>query len=241
MKKSSMPQNVLIIDSDYDEARDFVKGLRETTHEKWKVALHENNKIYGMKRYIKFFTLALKTVMSAQQYEGKTVLCWQQFYGIAIAFFCRLFHMKKKYQLVIMTFIYKQKKGLAGRLFYHFVKYAITSPYVDKIILTTQSERKKYQEIFGVDEAMFGFAKCGAIEYQPEEFDDNELKKKNYLFSTGRSNRDYSFLMQAIEGTEYQLIIACDTPLLYLLPSHLSSQIWKYFLHIHTEQVLLFF
>lgn len=33
MKKSSMPQNVLIIDSDYDEARDFVKGLRETTHE----------------------------------------------------------------------------------------------------------------------------------------------------------------------------------------------------------------
>lgn len=163
-----------------------------------------------MKRYIKFFTLALKTVMSAQQYEGKTVLCWQQFYGIAIAFFCRLFHMKKKYQLVIMTFIYKQKKGLAGRLFYHFVKYAITSPYVDKIILTTQSERKKYQEIFGVDEAMFGFAKCGAIEYQPEEFDDNELKKKNYLFSTGRSNRDYSFLMQAIEGTEYQLIIACD-------------------------------
>ena len=135
------------------------------------------------------------------RYEGKTVLCWQQFYGIAIAFFCRLFHMKKKYQLVIMTFIYKQKKGLAGRLFYHFVKYAITSPYVDKIILTTQSERKKYQEIFGVDEAMFGFAKCGAIEYQPEEFDDNELKKKNYLFSTGRSNRDYSFLMQAIEGT----------------------------------------
>lgn len=112
---------------------------------------------------------------------------------------------------MIMTFIYKQKKGLAGRLFYHFVKYAITSPYVDKIILTTQSERKKYQEIFGVDEAMFGFAKCGAIEYQPEEFDDNELKKKNYLFSTGRSNRDYSFLMQAIEGTEYQLIIACDT------------------------------
>lgn len=99
MKKSSMPQNVLIIDSDYDEARDFVKGLRETTHEKWKVALHENNKIYGMKRYIKFFTLALKTVMSAQQYEGKTVLCWQQFYGIAIAFFCRLFHMKRNINL----------------------------------------------------------------------------------------------------------------------------------------------
>lgn len=96
--------------------------------------------------------------------------------------FLQIISYEKKYQLVIMTFIYKQKKGLAGRLFYHFVKYAITSPYVDKIILTTQSERKKYQEIFGVDEAMFGFAKCGAIEYQPEEFDDNELKKKTIFF-----------------------------------------------------------
>ena len=46
MKKSSVPQNVLIIDSDYDEASGFIKGLQEITQEKWKVALYENNKIY---------------------------------------------------------------------------------------------------------------------------------------------------------------------------------------------------
>lgn len=86
MKKSSVPQNVLIIDSDYDEASGFIKGLQEITQEKWKVALYENNKIYGIRRYIKFFTVALKTILSASEYEGKTVLCWQQFYGIAIAF-----------------------------------------------------------------------------------------------------------------------------------------------------------
>lgn len=76
--------------------------------------------------------------------EGKTVLCWQQFYGIAIAFFQRMFHMKKRYKLVIMTFIYKEKRGLAGKLFYRFVRYAVTSRYVDKIILTTQSEKPMY-------------------------------------------------------------------------------------------------
>ena len=148
MKKSSAPQNVLIIDSDYDEASGFIKGVQEITQEKWKVALYENNTIYGIGRYIKFFTVALKTILSASEYEGKTVLCWQQFYGIAIAFFCRLFHLKKKYRLVIMTFIYKQKRGLPGKIFYHFVKYAITSQYVDKIILTTQSESLMYKNIF---------------------------------------------------------------------------------------------
>lgn len=206
-----MSENVLIIDSDYEEADGFVKGLEETTNEKWDVALYENNKIYGLKRYIKFFTVAIKTVLSSSKYEGKTVLCWQQFYGIAIAFLSRLLHVKKKYRLVIMTFIYKPKNGIAGKLFYKFVKYAITSKYVDKIILTTQSEAKLYKDIFGIDEKIFDFAQCGAIEYDPVEFEDASLKKQNYLFSTGRSNRDYSFLINALEDTKYHLVIACDT------------------------------
>lgn len=206
-----MSDNVLIIDSDYEEASGFVKGLEESTNEKWKVALYENNKIYGLKRYIKFFTVALKNVLSFNKYDGKIVLCWQQFYGIAIAFLSRLFHVKKKYRLVIMTFIYKPKNGIAGKIFFKFVKYAITSKYVDKIILTTQSEAKLYKDIFGVDENIFDFAQCGAIEYNPVQFEDDSLKKQNYLFSTGRSNRDYDFLINALEDTEYRLVIACDT------------------------------
>ncbi|WP_243273965.1 hypothetical protein [Dorea longicatena] len=163
MKQCSKSENVLIIDSDYEEADGFIKGVREVTGEEWQVALHENNKIYGWRRYVRFFTVALQTVLSGKKYEGKTVLCWQQFYGIAIAFFQRMFHMKKRYKLVIMTFIYKEKRGLAGKLFYRFVRYAVTSRYVDKIILTTQSEKPMYQEIFGVEDDLFAFARWTAI------------------------------------------------------------------------------
>lgn len=74
----------------------------------------------------------------------------------------------------------------------------------------TQSESLMYKNIFGMDEQRFSFAKCGAIQYEAEQFDDNELKKRNYLFSTGRSNRDYEFLIRTIEKTEYQLVLACD-------------------------------
>ena len=211
MKQCSKSENVLIIDSDYEEADGFIKGVREVTGEEWQVALHENNKIYGWRRYVRFFTVALQTVLSGKKYEGKTVLCWQQFYGIAIAFFQRMFHMKKRYKLVIMTFIYKEKRGLAGKLFYRFVRYAVTSRYVDKIILTTQSEKPMYQEIFGVEDDLFAFAICGAIAYEPEIYDDEQLREKNYIFSTGRSNRDYGFLIDCIQNTSYQLVIACDT------------------------------
>ena len=206
-----MAENVLIIDSDYNEANGFVKGLEESTCEKWDVALYENNKVYGLKRYLKFFVVAIKTIMNSSKYEGKTVLCWQQFYGIAIAFFSRMFRLKKKYALVIMTFIYKPKDGGMGQFFYNFVKYAITSKYVDKIILTTQSEADLYKEIFDIPEERFGFAESGAIAYDPAEFEDEALKKKNYLFSTGRSNRDYNFLIGSLKDTKYRLIIACDT------------------------------
>mgnify|MGYP004454029277 FL=1 len=211
MNKKQASGNVLLIDSDYDEADGCVRGLEETTGESWNVALYENNKIYGAKRYLKFFTVAIRTILERKKYAGKTVLCWQQFYGIAIAFFSRLFHMKKRFKLVVMTFIYKPKGGLAGNIFYRFVKYAVTSKYVDKIILTTQSEKEMYKEIFDVSDDVFGFARCGAVAYDPEQFEDPVLKDRGYIFSTGRSNRDYEFLMNAVENTEYHLIIACDS------------------------------
>lgn len=37
MKQCSKSENVLIIDSDYEEADGFIKGVREVTGEEWQV------------------------------------------------------------------------------------------------------------------------------------------------------------------------------------------------------------
>ena len=71
MKQCSKSENVLIIDSDYEEADGFIKGVREVTGEEWQVALHENNKIYGWRRYVRFFTVALQTVLSGKSTKGR--------------------------------------------------------------------------------------------------------------------------------------------------------------------------
>lgn len=206
-----MSKNVLLIDSDHEEARDFVKGLEDETQENWEVALYENNKIYGIKRYLKFFSIGWKTIKKRKEYEGKTVLCWQQFYGIAIAFFCRLFRIKPSFDLVIMTFIYKPKHGIIGKIFYRFVKYAISSECVNKIICTSRSEMEFYSNTFGLPKERFKFVKWGVVDYSKRIAENKILKEKKYYFSTGRSNRDYEFLINTFKTTDYNLLIACDT------------------------------
>lgn len=205
-----MAEYILLIDSNYEEAEGFVRGLEEATASPWEVELYPNNKTYGLRRYLKFFTVALHVVTHPARYSGKTLLCWQQFYGIAIAFFCRLFHLKKRFRLVIMTFIYKPKSGFAGRLFERFVRYAVTSDAVDRILLTTRAEAPRYAETFGLPLSRFGFAHCGSIPHDPAAYDDPALKAQGYYFATGRSNRDYDFLIRAFRGRPETLCIACD-------------------------------
>lgn len=205
-----MAENILLIDSNYEEAEGFVRGLEEATNSPWEVELSPNNTTYGLRRHLKFFTVALHVLLHPQRYAGKTLLCWQQFYGIALAFFCRLFHLKKRFRLVVMTFIYKPKAGSIGRLFEAFVHYAVTSDYIDRILLTTTSELPRCTAQFGLPLSKVGFAHCGCLPYDPTAYDDPALRQEGYYFAVGRSNRDYDFLRRAFRGRTEKLIIACD-------------------------------
>ena len=57
-----MAEYILLIDSNYEEAEGFVRGLEEATASPWEVELYPNNKTYGLRRYLKFFTVALHVV-----------------------------------------------------------------------------------------------------------------------------------------------------------------------------------
>lgn len=206
-----MNKNTLLIDSDYEEAEDFIKGVIDETKRTWDVKVFKNNTVYGIRRYIKFFIVGWNTFIHRRQYSAKTILCWQQFYGIVFACLCRLFHVKKQFRLVIMTFIYKPKSGLFSPLYDHFVRYAVTSSYVDAIVCTSKTEVNRYASKFHVSPDLFHFVKWGAVEYADADFYDPVMQKKNYYFSTGRSNRDYDFLIHAFRKSDRHLVIACDT------------------------------
>ena len=63
-----------------------------------------------------------------------------------------------------------------------------------------------YQSLFPSASEKFVYIPLGIAE--PEV---NEITKGDYIFSVGRSNRDYDFMCRALEGTHYQVIIATDT------------------------------
>ena len=144
-------QNVLFIDNSIEEAEDVLKGLKQITGEKWTILQAVNNKKYGLIRYLRFFIYPLKILLNKKKYKNKCVVTWQQFYGIILAFYLRLFRLKKTFNLVIMTFIYRERQGIIGAIYKKFISYAIQSPYVDKVIVTSYSEIDKYSKVFNLN------------------------------------------------------------------------------------------
>ena len=134
----------------------------------------------------------------------------QQFYGILLAFYCRLFGVRKSFRLFVNTFIYLPKHGLVGRLYFAFMRYAVQSPYIDGFIVRSSHEAQRYPTLFATDASRFVFQPLGLA------FDDHapqvaSMRERQYILSVGRSNRDYTFLIDALQGSGYHADIICDT------------------------------
>ena len=112
---------------------------------------------------------------------------------------------------ILWNNIYRERQGIIGAIYKKFISYAIQSPYVDKVIVTSYSEIDKYSKVFNLNKDKFSFVRWGAVDYSNKFKIDNDLRKKKYIFSTGRSNRDYNFLVKSLEKTSYNLVIATDT------------------------------
>ena len=197
-------QNIVLIDSSEEEGRDFIKGLEETTKKKWTLIVENSNdrrtKRLEIKRYLKYFWIPFRTFLKRNSYGD--IIAWQQFYGIMFAFYCRLFHVKKKNKLVIMSFIYKEKQGLAGGLYQWMIHYAVTSKYVDLFTSVASIQCDKFSRKFDVPQDRFQFIPWGITDLRPRY---GELIRENvqpYFFCAGRSNRDWNIVFDAFGNSD---------------------------------------
>ena len=201
-------KNIVLVDFDMDEKWSFLKTLESVTHDRWKVKGHATNYPNGnfsnFLRLFWYFFFPLAILIRRKQYAK--VIGWQQFYGLNFAFWSRLFGLKKVNDLTVMTFIYKKKGGLKGKLYHKYMSYIVTSKYIDRFICFAKEECHYYSDIFGIDESKFIYVPLG----HPMAT-DIQIADDGYIFSTGRSNRDYDFLVNSLINTNFKLIIACDT------------------------------
>jgi glycosyltransferase involved in cell wall biosynthesis len=190
----------------------FLLSLKEESNSQWVVWQKISNNLHGNNtlnfiRVVRYFLCPLELLIKRRKL--KTIIAWQQFYGLNFAFWSRLLGLKKKQTLVIMTFIYKPKKGLIGQLYYHYMSYIIHSDLIDLFICFSKNECELYSEIFNSERKLFQYVPLG-IERISENIIAN-IDTYPYIFSTGRSNRDYNFLIDALKNEDYTLHIACDT------------------------------
>ena len=157
-------KNIILADTIVDKDWEFAQGIREKTGEKWEILCWENaglkkNNLFNIKRIGKYFLYALKVFLKRSEYDK--IISWQQFYGIIFAFYSRLFHVKKKNDLTIMTFIYKPKQGLKGKIYASFMRYVLRSGYIDRIIVFSNSEVAYYKKLFKIEKELFVFLPLG--------------------------------------------------------------------------------
>lgn len=204
-------QNAILIDFAMPREWEFRDELEAASAMPWEVISLQSNQNHGklqdLLRYAKYFWLPFCVFVRRKQY--RKVLAWQQFFGLILGFYLRAFRVKHGPEISVMTFIYKPKGRLLGKLYHAFVRYSIQCRHIKHIFVYSESERQHYSELFGVPQSLFQAIKLG-VEDEKVALQDS-LADKGYYVSAGRSNRDYTFLTEAWKAETRSLKIICDT------------------------------
>ena len=202
-------RNVILVDFDAPKSWGFRQMLEKTTGGNWDVIGLQSNRFHGgvrnLLRYAQYFWLPLRIYIKKSKYTA--VLAWQQFYGLILAVYLRLFRAKKGPEIFVMTFIYKQKASWIGKQYFKFVRYAIKSPFIKTVFVYSRNEVKHYARLFDVPEMLFCAVQLGVEDEREQLY--AYLRDEGYYVSAGRSNRDYAFLCSVWKGRKLRII--CDT------------------------------
>lgn len=184
---------------------DFFKSLGTHTRADW-IPLVCDGRIHLPKwrRLLNYFIFPLRFILR-YRHNIDNVIAWQQFYGLMLAFYNRLFRIKCN--IIILTFIFKAKPGISGNIFHWFVNKALTAGCVKAAVVFSSAEIEYYRALFPKAADKFKFVHLGI---PTDELDGIERGDADYIFSTGISNRDYEFLINTLDGSGYQVVIACS-------------------------------
>lgn len=202
---------LLISDSAPQPEWDLRERLSQQTSCPWEL-WHANSRFEdsAWKKKAKYFLLPLRLLRRRREYS--TILSYQQFYGLVYAFYCELFRLKKCGCLLIATFIYRPKEGAVGWLYFRFVRRAVRSRAVDRILCYSASEVPYYEALFDVRPGKFVAVPLGLGDAAPDA-GKTRPSAERYILSAGKSNRDYDFLSHALAGSPYPVHILCgDAP-----------------------------
>lgn len=203
-----MRKNILLVDWKPKKDWGFLRGLEESTGEKWELHYCDSSRhnrggvVQKVIHYAKLFFVPLRVMLNPKRY--KQVLAFHKVHGLLLAFYFKIFHIKSAPDLTIMTFIYKPRSGIVGKVIHKLVCSCVKSDYIKKLVVYSKSEVEYYAKLFGVSSE-----KIVATNYCIEDSTKRIPvgKKGSYFLSVGSSNRDYSFLLSSWRENRKLVII----------------------------------
>lgn len=208
-----LSRNVILLDNDFETGNEFAAGLSKGSSLEWQCLLSVSNKsrkskLYNIIRYFKYFFFSLRVFFKRKKID--VLIGWQAFYAILFAYYCRLFHVRKKTIVIVKNFTFKPKKGLIGKIYFSFMKKTAASKYIDKLIVTSPSYAEYCSKELGVSIDKFIPLRFGVKDSTAKINNSLEMPFDDFIFAIGRSNRDWSFLIESLKDTCYNLVIASD-------------------------------
>lgn len=148
--------------------------------------------IDNLLRYADYFFLPLRCLSVRKKYD--IILGWQQFHAIIMAFYCRLFRLKKHGLLVAVNFTYKRKPGLAGSVYQRFMRYSCNNVYLDYLHVPSYNYVERMHAELGIPREKFIVTGFG-IDDIKNRYENAHTGLPDYCLSIGRSNRDFDWLV----------------------------------------------
>lgn len=187
----------------------LISSLNRVTGINWELygeTLKDNS---AKTRYIHYFRIAWKLFRNRDHVAD--ILSNQQFYGLIYAFYCRVFKVKKQTNIYILSFIYNDKKGIAGWLYKKFIQFIVHSDYIDKLLVHSRTEVKYYSEKLGIDQNKLAFCVLGVTDDSVDyNIHDGSTLDEPFVLSVGNSNRDFNFIKTALKGKKYRVEMYSD-------------------------------
>lgn len=145
--------------------------------------------------YQKYFLLALKAFPKMNQYD--IVVAWEAKNGLPLALLRKITNNIQT-PFVILNFVLKGNLALNSL---GLIRYALRA--VDKVICVSKKEAEFYPKILKISKNLF----FQIPTLRPDYFSNLPPGSGDYIFSAGRSHRDYATLLKAVRCLPTRLVI----------------------------------
>lgn len=153
--------------------------------------------------YLADFYVPVLAIFQKNSYN--IVISWQMRLGICYGILKRLFHVGRPPIHVIQDFhINLTRNDRPYRLKTALMRLAI--PGIDYFFCTSREEEGIYSRMFGIEPSRIVFL---PLTEAPQGFSENNYPPGDYIFSYGKSDRDFDTLLRAVAPLDKKTYILC--------------------------------